>query len=253
MKSPIRDNSKKNNTAAFIKSMLPRGSVINSHLFYSGQVALNLSSPSVFVRAHAASSHVYYFWRCLSYDPRRLYEMVTSKQFKFDKPLFPFLQENWFTYKNPFLKAGIFFILNQCSTTGLISSGDLEPNNYNPVTFSHLRKFTFPENFHLETSEKQLLELIPSLPAEEYHFVPAGVFNYNLFEYGKNQCAELPQIHHRNLAKLMSERTAKIIVSYDYHPGVPKIFKGLNIYLINKYGIETRDPDMAEEIVVANF
>jgi len=234
--------------------IIPKGAVVDSYAFYDGKLEFNIASLDIFVNAYTISKPVYMFWQCLRHDPRRLHEMVTSDSFKFgDNDVFAILQDMWYTHTSPFITASMFFILNRCSANGLISSGDLKLENYTPLALAHLKGFKFPDNFHLNLSEKDPLEIIQEEGGADYNLIPAGRFTYNLFEYGKNIAIEETPINHRRLSEIMQKAPSKIIVVYDYNPAIFTVFKESNITMVDQYGKLTDNKSNAEEMIVANF
>ena len=250
----ILDNVKKNNCTAILKTLIPKGSVVNSYAFYDGKMEIALANEGRFVNANTISHPVYVFWMYASLYPRRLYEMVSSEAFKFEgEGVHGVLQDVWHSHDSPLIKAALFFVLNRCSTTGLISSGELNFDNLTPVVVSKLKYFSMPENFHLGHDHRDVVDMIAGADKKEYNLVPAGNFNYNLFEYGKNIAIEETPIIHRELIKLCKNKEANVIITYNYDPRVLSAFKGNRIIMVDKYGKQTERKERAEEIVVANF
>ena len=253
--TPIVDNVKKNDCAKILKQIIPVGSVVNSYAFYDGKLEFSLSHDRRFVNATTTSFPVYNFWMCLMHEQKRLYEMVASEQFKFEsKAMISVLQNLWHTHNSPLIRAGLFFIMNRCSTTGLISSGDIDLELLTPVAISKLKSFPLPEHFHLSYIKgADMIKEILETKSDVYNLVPAGNFNYGLFEHGKNTGIEETKIDHRALTKLCKEKQNKVIITYNYDHRVHRAFEGNRMIMVDKYGKETNNKDRAEEIVVANF
>lgn len=253
MITPIKDETKVGGCSNALIDIVPEGLVLDSFMFYDGKLELDLASTKVFVKAHTISKPVYYFWECLKRDPARLCEITKALASKFSTEAeFSVLQERWYLNENPFMVASTFFLLNRCSSNGLISSGVLEPSRYNPVALSRLSKFEFPENFHLSYERRDPLEAITQ-SRSDCVFVPAGKFTYNLFDYGKNIAVEETPINHRGLASLMNGGAKKIVATYDYHPAIKTTFNKCNLYFVNEYGKITNNEETAKEVIVANF
>ena len=125
MKSPLRppQNSR---AAAVLKQLIPEGSVVDSFLLFDGAIELNLSQSRRFVCAHTCKYVIYEFWDCLLENPSLIAQLFASKPFSsfFNKITFHILQENWPMYRDPYVRSALFFLLNRCSTTANISSGD---------------------------------------------------------------------------------------------------------------------------------
>jgi hypothetical protein len=82
--------------------------------------------------------------------------------------------------------------------------------------------------------------------------IPAGNFNYGLFEHGKSVAVEETRINHRELMDLC-KTDSKVVLVYNYDQRVVSSFKNHRVILVDKYGKVTARKERAEEIIVANF
>jgi len=252
--TPILDRTKKNNCASVLKNIVPPGSIVNSYAFYDGKLEFSLADDKRFVNASTTSIPVYTFWACLMHDPSRLHAMISSDSLKFEgAAIFSTLQDVWYKHSSPFIRASLFFIMNRCSSTGLISSGELDIEKLTPTSIAKLKMFEVPENFHLSLSETSMIEQIKKSDPQSYNIIPAGRFNYNLFEIGKNVAIEETPINHRELISLCDNKTIKLAITYDYDEKVLSSFKNNRLIMVDKYSRQTEHKERAEEIIVANF
>ena len=252
MKSPIKGiNSFK--CLSELKRIIPKGSVINSFLLFSGNLEFSLAESGRFVVAHTHKYVIYEFWDCVLQDPARVGAM---SKFLFpieDADIFHIFQEKWPEYEDPYVRSAIFFLLNRCSDSGWISAGKLENKNFNPLALSHLNRFKI-DNFHLTLDETEdLIENIKDAQEGSYLLLPIGKFNYNFFEYGKNKGYEMSTVHHKNLCETLKESNNKWVVIYKYHPHLFKLYREYSISMINKFGKITADTQQCEEVLIANF
>ena len=171
--------------------------------------------------------------------------------------MFYVMQEAWANYKDPFVRSAMFFLLNRCSSSGLISSGDVEFNRYNPICLNRLRNLKDLEHFHLmRTNSANFLADIPKSMMEtelDYLLIPVGKFNYNLFDTGKSLGNEETKINHDDVASFFKQCDQKCILVYKKHAELFKIYEKSNIMMIDKYGKNTQNKDLCEEMIIANF
>jgi site-specific DNA-adenine methylase len=255
MKSPIKDATQDFKCISMLKELIPRGSIVASHLFYGGALEFNLAEAERFVCAHTTRYVVYEFWKCALENPERLYEMVSSESLRFEnQTMFHLLQESWPQYADPYLRSSLFFILNRCSDQGLISSGKLDMKNFNPIALSHLRNFKVP-NFHLQLlPESDTVDHVATDMDADYLLLPLGEFNYNLFNAGKSRGFETVFVDHPKLAthlKKMEEQ--KWILLYKSHPALFELYKDARVIQLDEYGRKTHQQDKTQEILIANF
>jgi len=254
MKSPLRSLHKTRATA-ILKEIIPIGSVIDSFLFFSGEIELSLAASKRFVSAHTLNYVIYEFWECALEDPATITEFVISKPFGsfFNKKIFHILQENWPMYKDPYVRSALFFVLNRCSSTAAISSGAFNTSQFTATAISTLRNFK-TTNFHLALDSADTLAQSITLDTKgEYMLLPMPPFAYNFFKEGKPRGHEEVIIDHTLVRQTLEGIKKKWIVVYPNHPQIFKLYKDYTIRQINKYGNLTEHLDECEEIIVTNF
>ena len=255
MKSPIKDLTKQASLAtATLKRLIPRGSVVDSYGFYSGEVELNLASCDRFFNVHVSSYPVFEFWECLQYDPSIIYEMASGPLFKFEEEMFSLLQESWHTYDDPYIRAALFFILNRCSAKGLVSRGELSTKNYTPMALSYLKRFDIPPNLYLNyVQSKEVSMMIREETEADFVFVLCSPFTYNFFHEGEGLGIEETFLDHRQLNEKMKSLSMKWILYYDYHPSLRSLYSDATFRMLNKYGTETTSEKQCAGVLISNF
>tara|TARA_R110002020_G_scaffold95382_8_gene228979 strand:- start:1911 stop:2681 length:771 start_codon:yes stop_codon:yes gene_type:complete len=256
MNSPIRDSTRNFNCLNELKKKIPRGSVVHSYLFYGGELEIGLTTHSRFVCAHTSKYVIHEFWNCLLVNPRKVHEIVTSDVFSFDNEnMFALLQENWARYKDPYVRAALFFLLNQLSESGRISHGKITSESLNPLSLSLLKNLALP-HFHLEhDAQDNVVDNIRASPASDCLLVPAGHYGYNLLEHGKNKAIEEERINHAELHELLTTELIerRWVVLYHWHPELLKLYRGYKIALLDGFGRVTSERADAKEMIIANF
>lgn len=252
MKTPLKDKNQGNKSIAVLKEIIPIGNTVAVYPFFAGGTALKLAESKRPVAAIVHSRPVYEFWKCLSTDPRRISEIVTSDIFKFEAEMFPILQEKWHTYKGEYTRAALFYILNRCSDTGRISSGKLSLENYSPVSVSNLRTYRRLKHFNLKYTNRQEVSILENFHSD-YVFMPIGKFTFNLFEEGKSAGREETRVDHKKIRREIRNTEKKVIVSYQYHPKLSSFYDKENIIMINNYGKITTIDEECKEVLVCNF
>jgi hypothetical protein len=256
MNSPIKDLTRNFNCLNELKKKIPRGSVVHSYLFYSGEIEIGLSAHQRFVCAHTSKYVIHEFWDCLLKDSGKIHDIVTSDVFSFENEnMVSILQENWAHYKDPYVRAALFFLLNQRSESGSISNGKVVQESLNPLNLATLKNLQL-SNFHIEhDAEEDVVKSIMDAPPSDCLLIPVGDFNYNLLEHGKNKGIEDETLNHSNLHKALTTELMqrKWAVLYHWHPELLKLYNGYNITGIDKYGREIQNSDIPEELIIANF
>jgi hypothetical protein len=255
MKPPIKDPTRKNLSLGLIKKNIPTDQGVDCYFLFAGEIETSLSHADRIVSAHTNNYYVYEFWKCIEVDPQRVHHMVTSKHFsKWEAPHFPLLQESWYTFRDPYMRAAFFYILNRCSSTGRISSGELVDENFHIVGLSRLKSYKKPDNFNLVYhAQKEPVDIVGLKSSSEFIYVPGGEFSYNLFAHGKSRGVEDIVINHRNLKQRMRTIKKPWLINYKYHGAIESFYNKENITMIDGYGRLTDNKEQCEEIIVSNF
>ncbi len=159
MKTPIRNPLFSTRANAIIEKLIPFGTVVESFAFYSGDTEFHLANRGRFVSAYTERDIIYDVWSTLFLDTGPAAEISSRILPLKDKKEFPVLQEQWSKFRNPDVRAALFYFLNNCSDSGFISKGNMDTTNYNPVSLSRLKNFKKPEYFHLSKTDNTLEQI----------------------------------------------------------------------------------------------
>jgi hypothetical protein len=251
MRSPIKNLKKQTNSLSAVKEIIPKGSIVESHLFYDGSFDFNLAEDDRFVIANANKYVVYEFWSCVLRDAKRVADIANYMFPVLNEQTFDILQKEWAHYRDPYMRSALFFLLNRCSAIGMITHGEFNTSNYNPFALSDLRQFA-PKNFHLAGAHNKKLEDSVGVNESCTHiFVHAGKFSFNLFEHGKTESLEELKFNHDKLLKSLSTQDTPSVIVYDYHPRLKSYKNKYNFIYLDDSGRETTE-DHAKEIILHN-
>lgn len=255
MKPPVKDLRRRYISSQFHRELIPRGSVVETFVFYSGQLEFSLTDYERFVMAHTTRPPIHEFWSCIHKDAARVYEILTSDIFKFDNEnMFEILQETWPSYPNPYVRSAIFFLMNVCSDQGLLSSGQLDITSFNKHSLNRLKTYEKPANLFITLDkEENIVDTIVESNPTDFLVFPLPAYSYNLFEHGTSVGFEETRINHDQLFRKLDNIKKKWIVSYPYHAEAATLYKGYDQTMINKYGKPTTSIDTCEELVIVNF
>ncbi len=259
MKTPIKDslNFKSIN---LIKELIPANSIVSSYLLFSGAVDFGLAADKRHVISHTDRYCIYEFWNCINDDPKKVadiaryvYNLLCKVPLEELEKMFIDLQKDWHNVSpDYYVRAAYFFLLNQISETGNISSGKMNLRKFNPISLHTLQNFKI-DNLHFSYEEDK--HFIETLDQDEcdYLLLPVGKYSHNLFEYGKNKGPETTTVYHDKLFKSLRDIDTKWIVIYKNHLEVFDMYKDYNVFMVDKYGRRTIKKDKCEEIIIANF
>ena len=256
MRSPIKDVFRFAGSQ-YLLNIIPRGSLVNSLKLYSGAIELFLADNDRFVVGSTTRYVVYEFWHCMMEDPKRVAQLAAflkKTPIGTDMPITYVVQEKWAEYKDPYIRAALFFLLNRFSSSGLVSAGGIDEanfGNFNPNSIHRLKSFQ-AKNFFL--NYKKDIDYIDNTPEGlkvNYNMITAGQFGYNFFEEGKSKTHEYIETDHQRIKDFLTETPTNTIALYEPHDGIKGFYKGLEVVSVNENGKPTSED--ASGVIVANF
>ncbi len=251
MKSPLKD-AHEFKSLAVLKELFPEKSIVDSYYLQSGQIEVGLAAADRLVVAHTSKYPVYEFWWTVKQGAPRIAAMAQSVFNQLEEEMFPVLQENWHSYKDPIYRSALFFILNRCSEKGLASAGRIDKAGFNPICLSRLRKFQTDNLYVLLDKTPGISDKNQTIQSDFKLFV-AGKFGYNLLDESYASGHDQTYVNHHELFKRLNTVDGQWVVLYKKHPAIIEKFGGYNITMVNKYGRRTDKLDMCEDILIANF
>lgn len=244
MRSPIKNLKNKTNSYPIIASLIPKGAVINCYPLYDCDIETKLSESDRFVIANSSNYVVYEFWHCLKQEPERIAQMSESLFPMLNENTFDILKKNWYSYKDPFVRSALFFLLNRCSNLGMITHGELDTKNYNPFALRDLKNWK-PTNMHLNFLKQGEDH---TATGKGINFVNCGTYRASFLENEQILGQEETEIKHRDLLKKMKDKSCVLL--FKYHRALIKNTDYSKI-LIDEFGRET-DENNAKEIILHN-
>jgi hypothetical protein len=223
MRSPIKDLGPTfYNTLSTLKQIIPEGTVTSSFLFFAGNLEFNLAE--------------------------------ANRSINGGERLFKTFQKEWLNCRDPFMRSAMFFVLNRSSSTGHLSSGAHEEDGVNAINLSYLNNFN-PVNFNINWMQEEdfLVMLDEQKIKGDYFLIPAGKFNYNFFEEGKNKGIEETTVQHKELCERVQQLKQRTIVLYKFHPAILKLYKDFNVRMIDEYGRQISKREECKDLIITNF
>lgn len=253
-RSPLQvDKNKAFKTTHAIKQKLPVGSIVNCFPFYDGNIELELANSSRFVVGHTEKYCVYEFWRCAMVDPEQVASVV-SYLTPFNEPkAFNIYQDNLEKYRDPFARAGIFFVLNQLSDSGMVSSGKLAKEEVSSINISNLKRFS-GENFHINFVKDDIYdEHLKNIEKTEKILINCGIYHENLLTEGRSVGPEETIIDHKKVFNFFKNTSTQTLLLYRPTKSLLRLYKDYEIEMYTKNGIRTSNVEDCAEVLIANF
>jgi len=245
MRSPIKNLKKKTNSISKVKEIIPKGSVVQTYPFYDGAIEFSLCESDRYVIGTTKSPVVHEFWTYAMRDPKKV-SLIADKIYpNLNENTFDLLRKNWHSYRDPYVRTALFFLLNRCSSLGMITHGELDMTSYNPISINELRTFKI-ENFHVNFLPED--KEYSTLNNAEYNLFSPSNYYFDLLNTEQVVGLEESPFRHTEFLKNFKDKPSVFI--YQMHPGLLKI-KYYSKMFLDQYGRETKEGS-AKEVILYN-
>jgi site-specific DNA-adenine methylase len=249
LKSPLRyqnDNAKILHT---ILRLLPRDATTVVCPFFRGDgLEIGLASRGIHVQGYSSFLHLCEFWKCVIDDAETVYG-VAKNFFPLDEDIFYLLQDKLAgEEEDPYIRAGLFFVINRCTETGTVTHGKLQPGypKFNEYSLHLLKNFRSKRVVvsHCQSHERLIEDSNKFILCCPPHYSPAR----SLSAVSAAQ-AEPSNIDHRSLRDVLVKKNNWILF-LNYHEDLATMYEGYNTIFIDKHFRET--DDSPEFILITN-
>lgn len=245
MRSPIKNLKLQTNSVSKLKELIPKGSVIQSYPFYDGSLEFALSESDRFVIGCTRSPVVFEFWKYAFEDSKKVAEMSEYLFPILNENTFDIIKEEWYNYKDPYVRSALFFLLNRCSSIGMITQGEFDTKNFNSIALSNFRTFEVNNFYPLYLEEDKEYS---KLQSADINLFNAGNYYFDFLNNEQVIGLEESSFQHTHFLKTFEDQPS--IFVYKYHPRLSKQKQYSKIYL-DQHGRQT-DQKNAKEIILYN-
>ena len=255
MKSPLKDPHDFK-SGRLIAQMISPESPIRSYMLFSGQIEFSLMKAGFKVKALTNKPAIFDFWKHALQRPTTVAAHALGMHEHTVSPdVVLSYQQDWTTYREPYMRAAIFYLLNRYSYTGQIAHGDFDIDNFNAFSVETLKKLynakdSLTVHYYPETYAESGIKY--SKPDEILLF-PAGTYLPRLLLKGLNEGHDQYAIQHDVLKRRIEESGNKFIICYKYHPHLRQLYGEHSLVYVNQHGNEIAQARNAEEVIISNL
>ena len=252
MKSPLKDRYDFK-SVRFLKELIPPKSIVESYCLYAAEVELDLANCDRLIVAHTDKYPIYEFWHAMRHGSERIAGLSQSTYPRIDDAMFYRLQEEWWSFNDPYYRAALFLILNRDSELARASCGGRQPEGISAAVLNCLKKFEGNNFYVVLDKHDDLSANINSKIKSDVKLFFAGTYSFNLLGTKQERAHDFSPINHHKLYQTLSALEEKWIVVYKYKKAAAACYKDYNITMIDEYGNKTQKPERCEDLVIANF
>ncbi len=254
MKTPLRLLNDRSSAFKHINNIIPDNqNDLHFPFFVSGGLELLFCEHGKSVFGYTHWWCVEEFWNCLKSNPARLIEMIkhTINHKFLDERFYHYMQENFQTNMDIFVRAAQFYVLNRCNEEGKIFGGKYIDKKYMSDYMQITLKNTDISKLNIQHVETDnIMGIIDLIPPENFLILTPPKFTYGLIPDAVPDTLSDPSINHLKLKELLKNKHNWVIV-YKKHNKIIDMYKDYDIKYFNKYWVET-DKKNAEEIIIVN-
>ena len=186
-------------------------------------------------------------------DPEQVASVVPYLTPFTEPKTFNIYQDHLEKYRDPFVRAGLFFVLNQLSDSGMVSSGKLEREEVSSINVSNLKRFS-GENFHINFVKDDAYDVhLKNVEKTEKILINCGTYNENLFIDGRSVGPEETIIDHKKVFNFFKNTSTETLLLYRPTKSLLRVYKDYEIEMYTKNAMRTDNLEECTEVLIANF
>ena len=254
MRSPLKDPHNFR-CAPALSEILPAECTVKSFAFLSGQMEFALMGEGRKFTFLTNKIAIYDFWKHAFDNPYVVARHAAAMHENTTSACIDTYRKDLLTYREPHMRAAIFYLLNRYSDRGNIFSGTFNMGNYSPLSTRYLKNlkshdyelelFFYPENY-VEEGFKYLKD-------EDLVLLPIGPYKPSLLITGVSEAYDEYAINTNVLDNALEELSQPFAICYHYDSRIPQRYKKYNIAYTTKHGNLTRNERTAHEAIITNF
>ncbi len=253
-KSPIKDP---NNfvSSEVLKQIIPKDRKLNSFLLFSGEIEFPLYADGYDICLNTNKYVIYEFWHCARNDSNNIANQALGIHKRTHPQSIYHYQDQWPTYRDPYLRSALFYLLNRYSPTGTISHGEVRRDNFSLLSVETLKRFDyFCKDLELHYhKDEYFLDGLNKVDKSDVVLLPIGKYSYNLIGKHTYKGYETYHIDHGAIKQKLNELGNDFVLIYKNHPRLLEEFRNFNHLFVNKFGKITNRVNLADDVIITNM
>ena len=240
-------------SSAFLKEFLNPDIAVKTYGLKAGHIETDLYLAGFDVTMVTNRYFVWEFWNCLIQNPWGLRNAIEYYHRETKTSDLSYFKDHWFTlFKKPEDRAAFFYLLNRYSKNGSFDCMELSKHNFskfNLVSFEN--SIPLVEDLKLSfTSHENLIFSFDKVKDDPVILIPVGKMKRDYILKKEVKTLDTANYNFEAIKKYMNEDENKMVLVFKYDKYTDRFFDD-KIY-INKFGVVTEDPELAEDLIVTN-
>ena len=241
-------------SSAFLKSFLDTDTKIKTYGLKAGHLETDLHLAGFDVVMTTNRYFVWEFWECLIKNPWGLRNAIEYYHRETNTGDLSYFRKHWFTlFKKPEDRAAMYYLFNRYSKSGSLECPELSRHNYskfNMVSFE--KSIPLMKDLKLSfTSHENLIFSFEKIEDDPVILIPVGTMKRDYILKKEVKTLDTANYNFEAIKKYMNEDENKMVLVFKYDKYTDRFFD--NKIYINKFGVVTEDPELAEDLIVTNM
>ena len=241
-------------SSAFLKQFLNTETSIKTYGLKAGHIETDLHLAGFDVTMTTNRYFVWEFWNCVIKNPWGLRNAIEYYHRETNTGDLGYFRENWFTlFRKPEDRAANFYLLNRYSTSGTLQCKNLSRHNFskfNLVSFEN--SIPLMESLKLSfTSHEDLVSSFEEIDNDLVILIPVGKMSRDYILKKEVKTLDTANYDFDKIKDYMNKDENKMVLVFKYDKYTDRFFD--NKIYINKFGVVTENPDLAEDLIVTNI
>lgn len=241
-------------SSVFLKDYLDPETKIKTFGLKAGHIETDLHTAGFDVTMTTNRYFVWEFWNCLIKSPWGLRNSIEYYHRETNTGELSYFRENWFSlFDNPEDRAAFFYLLNRYSKKGNFECNQLSRHNYskfNLVSFEN--SIPLVKDLKLSfTSHENLILAFDKVEADSTILIPVGAMKQSHILKKEVVTLDTANYDFDKIKDYMNKDENKMVLVFKYDKYTDRFFD--NKIYINKFGVVTENPDLAEDLIVTNI
>ena len=252
MKTPLKALNNRSGAFSALTKILPDDCVtVHFPFFASGGLELYLCALDKKVVGHTYHWCVEEFWACLKSNPQRLIDNIkfTVGYEYFEEKFFYYMQVNFQTNADIFVRSAQFFALNRCNEDGQIFGGKFVGTKHiNDLTYFNMKNLDLHNLSVRMHEESDTINILDSIESDQFIIATPPKFSHRLLPNAQIDTLISPNIDHTVLNDKLKLKDRWVVIC-DYHPKINELYSNYEIQYFNQ-NWSMVDKESAEEMII---
>lgn len=241
-------------SSAFLKSFLDPKTKIKAYGLKAGHIETDLHLTGFDITMTTNRYFVWEFWKSLIDNPWGLRNAIEYYHREMRTEDLSRFKSKWFTlFNNAQDRSAVFYLLNRYSKSGVLECSEISKHNFSKFNLMSFEKsIPLVKDLNLSfTAHENLIFSFKKIEDDSTILIPVGKAKRDYILSKEVKTIDTSNYNFKSLKKYMDQNKSKMVLVFKYDKHIDDLFE--NKIYINKFGVVTDVPSLAEDLIVTNM